>query len=277
MRSTRPPAAREDSAPVGSADLSYLAAALLGLVQGLSEFLPISSSGHLALAERLGLGGALPLAFDVTVHVATLLVVVQAFWKDFLDFWRRDPIVVGYLVIGSIPAAFCGLLLKDCFDNLRHAPLAVSAALLLTAGVLVAAERIAPKAILLRRLGLGGSLIVGLAQALALTPGISRSGWTIAGGLLCGLEKDDAIKFSFLLMVPAVGGAAILTAVKDHEALLAIPFGPLLLGFTAALVSGFFALRILIAAVRGRRLSWFAAYLALVGLASLIGFGFLGK
>lgn len=258
-----------------AAALSYGWAAVLGLIQGLTEFLPVSSSGHLALAEALGRGETEEsTAFIVLLHLATVFVVIVGFHKDIWHYAKNTRIVLLWLVVATIPAGVVGLGLKDQFEVLFHIPLVVSGALLVTAGLLVAADLLEPKDIELRRLGVGRSLVVGLFQALAVTPGISRSGSTIAGGIFCGLGREDAVKFGFILMVPAVLGANLLKAVKEPESFLALPFGPALLGCVVAMVSGYAAMWGVLAVVRQRRLRWFAAYCAVVGVAGLVYFGF---
>lgn len=256
-------------------ELSYAWAIVLGLVQGLTEFLPISSSGHLALVENLGMDAPLPLAFDVLLHLATLIVVIGAFAKDALRLWREARIVFLYILVGSIPAAVVGFTLEDRIDQIRHFPLIICGALVLNAILLVVADRLnrAPKPI--GELGFLGSLVVGVGQALAITPGLSRSGWTITGGLASRLERPDAIRFSFLLMIPAVGGASLVHAVKGFDELGALPLGPTVAGFLAALLSGIAALKLLTLFVRQRRLVIFAVYCALVGIVGLVYFGWI--
>lgn len=258
-----------------AATLGYGWAAVLGLIQGLTEFLPVSSSGHLALAEALGRGGAEEsTAFIVLLHLATVFVVIAGFHKDIWGYAKNERVVLLWLVVASIPAAVVGLSLKDHLEALFHMPLVVSGALLLTAGLLLAADLLEPKGIELRRLGVRRSLLVGVFQALAITPGISRSGATIAGGIFCGLKREDAVKFGFILMVPAVLGANLLKAVKEPASFLALPLGPTLLGCGVAMVSGYAAMWGMLAVVRQRRLRWFAVYCAVVGGAGLVYFGF---
>ncbi len=253
--------------------LTYFWAVALGLIQGLTEFLPVSSSGHLALAEHWGLSGTEDVAFDLTLHMATLLVVAKVYWRDIWNYWQRDRIGLGYVVVASVPAVFCGLLFGDEFEMLRQSPLAVGAGLLVTAGALVLCERTSLEEVLLRRLGVDGALIVGLCQALAITPGISRSGLTLTGGVICGLNREDAVRFSFLMMLPVVAGATLLKAVKNPQAFLSLPFGPTLAGFVTALVAGYAALGLLVWLARQRRLMPLAIYCAALGVSAIIYFG----
>jgi undecaprenyl-diphosphatase len=256
----------------------------LGLIQGLTEFLPVSSSGHLALAlpvaRALGLEvGAIQqdVAFDLLLHLATMTVVLGAFWKHLLHFWRNERIVLGYLAVGSIPTAAAGLLFEGEFEAIRRSPLAVSAALLVTAAGLLLADRITTPTLRLPRLGVAGSLVVGLCQALAIVPGISRSGATLTGGIVRGLSRDDAVVFSFLLFLPAVAGASLLKGLKEPEAFLALRLGPSLAAFAVAVASGYAALRLLLRVVRTRRLSLFAYYCIALALAGGVLFGRAGR
>ena len=252
--------------------LDYGWALLLGLIQGLTEFLPVSSSGHLALAERLGMGQAMPISFDVLLHVATVLVVVNEFWKDMVKDWQEQRAILMYLVLGSIPAAIAGLTLESTFDALRDVPMAICGALVATGVLLVLMERAKPEERDLRSFGISRTLLVGMAQALAITPGISRSGATIATGTLCGLNRDEAVRFSFMLMVPAVLGAGALNAWSDPD-LLQLPAGPAAAGFVAALITGAVALKLLIRVIRQRKMIYFSVYCLAIATAGFIYFG----
>ena len=255
--------------------LSYAWAATLGLIQGLTEFLPVSSSGHLALANQAGYGARTTVAFDLLLHLGTLLVILQVFYRRFLALCRHTPRVAGYVVLGSVPAAAAGFLFGDTFEALRESPFAVCAALFVTAGGLVLAETRRTGTTPLADLGAPGSFTVGLGQALAIVPGVSRSGTTIAAGLVCGLDREGAIAFSFFLMVPIVLGAALLKALRHPESFTALPVGPAFCGFLVSVVSGAVALRLLIRLVRERRLRIFAIYCAVLGAGGLLYFGLL--
>jgi len=272
----KPPAVTEASARVASADpetLTYGTAVALGILQGATEFLPISSSGHLALAETLITSRQESVAFDLLLHVATVLVVIKAYGRDLLSYWREQRSVFAYLAVGTVPAVCVGLLFHKQLEAIRSEPLLVCAALLVTAASLAAAETIRVPASALNRLGYGRSLVIGLCQALAIVPGISRSGSTIAGGMLSGLAREDAVKFSFLLMIPVVLGASVYKFLRDPGELDALPFGPCLAGFLAALVVGYLALWFLLHLVRRRSLLCFAAYCTFIALTGFIYFG----
>ena len=251
--------------------------ALLAVVQGLTEFLPISSSGHLVLSQHLfGLGHA-PLALDAALHVGTLLSVVIVYRADLIELvtglfrgrWQEPALIV----LATVPVAAIGLLYEDAIESAFGDPRFAAGCLLGTAVILLLGEwgrrrsigRPAGQAA--TRLTLGRALVVGLCQCLAILPGISRSGTTIAAGLLVGLEPRAAARFSFLLSIPAVGGAAVLKVPEllDGGAPNA-PSPVALLG--AVLLSafvGWIALRFLLAFLGRGAFAWFSVYCAVVG------------
>lgn len=258
--------------------LDYFWATLLGVVQGLTEFLPVSSSGHLALVEHLGMGMPGNPVFDVVLHLATLLVVLAYFRGSLLWYWRNDRIVLLYAVIATIPTGAIGVAFKPYFEELRHSPTMICIGLLVTAAALSVAELARGATYQLRDLGWFGAFFLGLCQALAITPGISRSGATISGAILCGVDKEEAFRFSFILSVPAVLGAVglhFLSVLKQGgwEQLAAeLPIGPGLAGFAAAVCVGYLSLVLLRAVVVKGKLVWFAAYCCLAATAGLIYF-----
>lgn len=251
---------------------------VLGVVQGVAEFLPISSSGHLALVEHLGMGMAAPASFDVILHLATLLVVLAYFRRRILWYIRNDLMVIIYVVVASIPTGFIGLFLKDYFQAIRLSPALVCLGLIITAIALTAAEMHRGAAYQLRDLGWYGALTIGLCQSLALVPGISRSGMTIAGGMICGVDRDEAFNFSFILSIPAVLGAVFLEMLGMVRAsgsgafVDAMVSGPIIAGFAAAAVAGYFSLAILEKLVVSGRLMYFAAYCAVAGVVGMAYF-----
>ena len=266
--------------------------AILGVVQGLTEFLPVSSSGHLVIFQHfLGLHGA-QLLFDVVLHFGTLLAVVLVYWRDlwkiFSQFfvalggclregnlkgaWRRYPFFrLGiYLVAGTVPAAVAGLLLQDPLEKAFGSVRAASTMLIVTGCVLFFTRMKAAGGKKLEDLTLWHALVIGVFQALALCPGLSRSGMTIACALYIGLDRDLAARFSFLLMVPAVLGATILQlhGVLGNEASpQPLPF---VLGGLVALGSGYLALKFLLGVVHRGRLYNFAYYCWALGTIVLI-------
>jgi undecaprenyl-diphosphatase len=262
--------------------MTYLEAAVLGLIQGLTEFLPVSSSGHLALAEALfGLPPG-DLFFEITVHVATLLAVVAFYRRELLQilvgFARPEGHEVagmsswrwlGLLVIGTLPAVVVGLTLETqieaAFGNLRG----IGYALLATGVLLFSTRRLAG---VLRRLGWGRALIIGCAQAVAILPGVSRSGTTIATALWLGVEREQAARFSFFLALPAISGAFVLQlakAVKSGALNNAGDSGPLVVAFVVAGVSGYIAVGLILRALARRHFALFGIWCWLVGLAAL--------
>ncbi len=259
--------------------MDVLWAVVLGLIQGLTEFLPVSSSGHLVLAGHLIGLPPTGLVFELLLHLATLAAVIFYYRVDLAALllavpracrapwlgYREDADVrLGLLiVVASVPTAVIGLAFKDQFEALTAYPQAVGVALLVTAALLLATHFIQPSE---RHLDLRAALLIGLAQGLAITPGVSRSGATIAVALLLGIATVHAARFSFLISIPAIAGAAML---KLREGFDQLELLPALLGFVVALVSGYLALHWLVALVKARRFAAFAPYCALVGLLAI--------
>lgn len=259
--------------------MTFWQAMVLGIVQGLTEFLPVSSSGHLALAENLfGLrasGVLTGVLLDVSVHVATLAAILVAFREPIARLAagaargeRRAWQDVGRFALASVPAAIVGLLAKDEIESLFSSLPFLGAAFLATGTVLWATRTRMTGA--LDRPSVGGALVVGLAQAVAIAPGISRSGATISAGLFCGLEPVRAAEFSFVLGVPAIAGAAVLEARHAGPELARIGITPLLVACAAAFATGLVAIAILRRFLRARAFHHFAPYLWMIGAASLI-------
>lgn len=266
--------------------MPLLEAVILGAVQGLTEFVPISSSGHLVLVPA-ALGWDHPgLAFDVMLHVASLIALLAYFWTDLATLVkgtragdRAARRLTLYLAIGTVPAAVAGILLGDYFEGSFEDPEASAVQLLITALILVAGElalswhrrRAGEQGATLRGiddLTLTDAGVIGVAQAISILPGISRSGSTIASGLALGVSRDDSARFAFLLAVPALFGAAL---VKVPElAGTSIGAGSALAGFGASLISSYAAVAILIRYLKTRTLYPFAAYCVIAGVIFLI-------
>lgn len=259
-------------------------ALILGLVQGLTEFIPISSSGHLVLVPWL-LGWPEPsAAFDAVLHLGTLAAILAVFWHDYIILaiaWvgsvRRRSLataqtrVAWALVIATIPAAAMGYFGAKFFEGLFSAPGWVSVFLIVTGVLLVAGERWMSSARSLEQVGPGPALFIGLAQGIAIAPGISRSGATISAGRFLGLPRAEAARFSFLLAAPVIAGAGALQFVKlAGSGGLAQGLGPMLLGFVAALVSGYVVIRLLLSYVQRHSLLPFAIYCWVLGLVGLV-------
>ena len=285
--------------------MDWWQAFILGIVQGLTEFLPVSSSGHLMIfRELLGVDAEGFLDFTVTVHFATVLSTIVVFWNVILKllkgfFRTRYPDAPGFccryndetdyvckLLVSMIPVAIIGFFLKDKVEALFGDSLhTVGICLLVTAALLVLSDVFGQGG--LRRAsvqdaGDGGprngisfwqALVVGVGQAFAVAPGLSRSGTTIATGLLAGVRRDVIAQFSFLMvLIPIVGEQMldILKAVTGTEPLGGLGIMPLVLGFIGAFIAGLFACKVMIAIVKKARLSWFALYCAVVGILILL-------
>lgn len=278
-------------------------AAFWGLLQGLTEFLPVSSSGHLALAPWL-LGWPAPdLTFDLLVHLGTLAAVVAYLRRDVAALlaaaWRLARLrrivdaptrLAALIVVSALPAALLGALFNDLVEQAIQAPWAVSLLLAVTGGILFlserlpesaqrlpeSAQRLARRERPLEALTVADALGIGLAQAVAMLPGISRSGATIGAGLLRGLTRREAARFSFLMALPVITGATLVQLLRVlRGGLAAAPAANLGVGLAVAAVSGYAALRFLLRYLQTHSLRPFAFYcwgLALVGLAaSVIG------
>lgn len=263
--------------------MDSLQAVILGAVQGLTEFLPISSSAHLVLVPWALRWESPGLLFDTVLHWGTLLAVVVYFWADLWSLARAwvDSIarrkvdtpqawLVWLILLATVPAAVIGYLFGDFFEGLFSAPSAVSGFLLVTGLILAAAEWAYPRTRKVDTLRLGDAVIVGLAQAAAIAPGLSRSGLTIAAGIFRGLGRESAARFSFLLSVPIILGAGLSQMVHAVATPGATAWFPLVLGFASAAISGYLAIHFLLGFVRRRRFWPFAAYCWAVGLAALV-------
>jgi undecaprenyl-diphosphatase len=265
--------------------MNILQAIILGLVQGATEFIPVSSSGHLVLLPWL-LGWPEPgLAFDTTLHLGTLAAVLAYFWKDLLGMARavvaglarRDPWdrpesrLVWLLVLGTIPAAVLGFLFKDFFESVFSAPLAVAVLLLVTGLLLALGERLGQQERSLESLRWDDALLIGLAQAVAILPGISRSGATIATGLARSIRRQASARFSFLLAIPAILGSGLFQLLRLVEAGGWAAQAPgLVVGFAAAAVSGYLCIHFLLRYLQEHRLYAFSVYCWVFGAACLL-------
>lgn len=268
--------------------MSFVQALMLGLVQGATEFLPVSSSGHLVLVPWLlgwenAVGG--DLAFDTLLHLGTLLAVLTYFWRDlwvillavFRGIRSRRPLdepmarLGWFIAVGSIPAAAVGLWLEDWFESLFGNPPAAALLLFGTAGLLIVAERAKPSDRGLDKMMWRDAIVIGAAQAFAILPGISRSGATISAALRMGLDRAEAARYSFLLSVPAVVGAGAWQLYRLlQQGGLSGQARVLLTGFTASAVVGYLAIHTLLIFVRKRPLTLFSVYCMAVGALSLV-------
>lgn len=247
---------------------------LLGLVQGLTEFLPVSSDGHLAVIGHVA-GVHTPGVFvEVALHVATLgsLLVVYGgrFWRLALDVLRRQPEALRYaglLIIGMIPAGLVGIFLEHLIERAFESLWAAGTGFLVTGACLWSTRRKGPDGA--AHPTPGGALIIGLAQAFAPLPGVSRSGTTISSGLWVGLGAVAAADFSFLMAIPLIAGAGLVEARHASVDIAQVGAVPLLVGCIVAFLSGVFAIRFLVAMLRRGRFHVFAPYCFAVGLFTL--------
>ena len=290
--------------------MQWIDALILGILQGLTEFLPISSSGHLVLGEKfLDLNVAMLKSFDVMVHMGTLMAIFVYFRKDLkgmLDvFWKalrgkfnkddKYAKLIFYIIIGTLPAVFVGLFLEDWIDNTFRNVQAVSLLMACVGVIFVLGEFVYTKvhksatlkqkfqegvdevldatlpegyeSVEIRGLNWKKALVIGLAQAVAILPGVSRSGSTIVAGLFQGIKREHCARFSFLLAIPAILGAGILTAVKNGGELSKnVDALPLLIGFISSFAVGLLAISFLMKFLKKHSLRVFAVYLILVGL-----------
>lgn len=259
--------------------MNALEASILAVVQGLTEFLPVSSSGHLALASQIMNVPEGSLAFDIVLHLGTLLAVFAYYWKDIINLCkgilareRKSVILALTLVAGTIPVAIVGYLFGDFIASLRESIVFVSSALVVTGFILFATSKI-PQKKENQNISFKRGLLIGLFQTIAIFPGISRSGTTICTGLFLGLSREEAAKFSFLLAIPAILGAAV----KElPEASWNIPFSNILIGFVLSAIVGFAALTLLVKFVKAGKLSGFAWYCWIVAVAGFLMYFFKG-
>ena len=248
-------------------------AALLGLVQGLTEFLPVSSSGHLLLFERIlgaDTGGA-DLFLGVMLHAGTLAALLLLYAPRLWRILREDRKTLLFLLAGTLPAALAGLLLGELADELFFGGKWLWATFALTGVLLLLCDVRSGKGA--KPLTLGRSLAVGGAQALAILPGLSRSGTTLAAGVFCGLDREKAADFSFLLAIPVVAGAVLLDlfkAARDPLLLSAIPLSSLAAGTLCAALAGFVSVKWMLRLVKTRALWGFSVYLFCLSICLLL-------
>lgn len=265
-------------------------AIIVGIVQGLAEFLPVSSSGHIVLTQYLlgirevGSDHQPDLSFEIILHLGTLVSVLIFFWPSL---WRlvrslytpsmvEDRKMIMWLAIATLPAVVAALLFKDFFDSVPGNPFMVSAFLILTGLILFVPRLVKGQK---NKVGLKSAIIMGIGQALAIFPGISRSGSTIAAGLVSGVKAEKAAEFSFLMSIPAIAGGFVLT-MKDQmekadsfsEAFMSCFSAPYLAGAAAAAVVGLLAIYLVMGAVKRGKLEYFSYYCFAAGIAGMIYF-----
>ena len=264
--------------------MSWFEALILGIVQGLTEFLPVSSSGHLEIGQALlGTTSEENLTFAIIVHVATVLSTLAVLWKEvdklfrgtFTTWrWNSEKNYVAKILVSMIPVFVVGIFFKDQVEAFfGNGLLLVGICLLITAALLALSEwlqRRRSKAV--HEVRYLDAFIIGVAQACAVLPGLSRSGTTIATGLLCGVKKESVAQFSFLMVLIPILGEALLDGVKllSGEVISSLDLLPAVVGFFAAFLTGCLACRFMLEVVRRQRLVWFALYCAIVGSMTII-------
>ena len=267
--------------------MTYLEAAILGLVQGLAEFLPISSSGHLALLQQwFGIDENKVLLFAVLLHVGTLVSVFIVYWKDIwelivelcltikdlctgkgLRLEERPVRKLGVMIIvATIPTAIIGILFSDLFDKLYTSVLPIGIGLVITGFLLVMAERTGTSNRGIEKMNFRNALFIGTVQGIAICPGISRSGSTLFGSLICNLDRKFAVKFVFLISIPSILGSAIMETPDAIAAGMEMSqLGPIIVGMAVAAVSGLIAIKTMIKIVSDKKLSYFSYYVWALG------------
>ncbi|MCI0514687.1 undecaprenyl-diphosphate phosphatase [candidate division KSB1 bacterium] len=273
--------------------MTLIEALVLGLIQGLTEFLPVSSSGHLVLGQAIfGISSEMKaeigVAFEVFVHFATLLAVVSVYWQDIVKLVRAffsifkfntgtpeqkyhtDPDfrLMVLILAASVPAGLIGIALEDIIEATFTSPLLVACMLLVTGGILFSTRFLTEKE---QPLNSARAILIGFAQAVAILPGISRSGSTISTGIFCGLKREEAAKFSFLMSIPVIAGATLL---KLKDMLVNPPPTTLIfnigMGMIVAYLSGILAIKLLLKVIGKGKFEFFAYYCFLIGIISLV-------
>lgn len=267
--------------------MQWWQALILGLTQGLTEFLPVSSSGHLTFLQRvlgIDIGGA-ELFFNIILHLGTLVAVCIIFWRDILDLFRKPFKTLLYLVVATIPAAIAGLLLDDVIETHlmggKYVGVVLAVFFTFTAAVLFATEMFAKRKQRELPICWRTALPMGFAQAVAILPGVSRSGSTIAAGTFAGGTAENVSKFSFLMSIPVILGSFFVELVKgiiDKEEGFAYSFqvaGPqfgwcIAIGLIVSAIAGLFAIKVMLAAIKKANYKWFSLYLVLLAITCVV-------
>jgi Uncharacterized bacitracin resistance protein len=253
--------------------MTIIQAVVSGVVQGITEFFPISSSGHLVLLHNIMGFKEEMLAFDLFLHFGTIISVVAFFWKDIFQMFQKDTRLLKFIIIASIPTFIIGMVFKDIVERLFSMPSAVGYSLIVTGIFLLVASTCGIYWKIVRRsrpLGVVNSIIIGIAQGIAIVPGVSRSGATIGTALIAGLNESEALKFSFLLSIPAVLGANILKVRHIYGNLISGDTAVFLVGSIAAAVTGFLVIKVLFSILRKNIFFLFGIYCILIGAAVII-------
>ncbi len=259
--------------------MNWLEALILGLIQGLTEFLPVSSSGHLIIGkEILGIKTTDNIVFEIVVHAATVLSTITILWKEIRDLtigtlkfkWNEETKYVVKILISMIPVLIVALFFKETVESLFGEGLILVGSMLLVTALLLSLTQ-AVKFKERKEVTYKNAFLIGIAQAIAVLPGLSRSGATISTGLLVGTKKEEVAKFSFLMVLIPILGEAFLGIVGGEfsAAQSGIPTISLVVGFLTAYISGLFACKFMIEFVKRTNLLWFAAYCLVMGLIAI--------
>lgn len=259
---------------------------ILAIIQGIAEFLPISSSAHLIIfREVFGIGkdvisGDLSLTFDIALHLGTALAIIVFFFKDFLNmaikgFTKgvkdKDGKIMWYLIAATVPAALAGVLFEDVIDNvIREKYYLIAIALIVMGIIIYLVDKKCPRDKEIKDMTLKDSLIIGCSQVFALIPGFSRSGTTIAAGRALHLEREDAAKFSFYLSLPVVMGAVVLQLIKVDFSIISSNISVLLVGIVISFIIGIFCIKFLLKYLRSNDFKVFMWYRLVLGIGVLI-------
>ena len=249
-------------------------AIVLGAVQGFAEFLPVSSSGHLLLLQRLlgvNEGG---LFFDIMLHIGTLIPVFIVFFGDILGLFKKPFKKMVWLIVATIPAGLTGVLLGDVVDKQFYSGTNLSAILLsitflITATELFLSERIQKKNEKALPLGIKSAGIMGLAQGVAIVPGLSRSGTVISAGCFAGVKREDNASFAFLMSIPIILGAALVSTLDVIESGIELELLPIIFGVLTAAVTGYIAIKVMLKVIKKANYKWFSLYLILMAIVSI--------
>lgn len=265
--------------------MTWLQALILGVIQGLTEFLPVSSSGHLTIfREVLGVEVGSDLTFEVTVHAATVLATIAVFWKSILSLFRGlfkfkyndETDYICKILVATVPILIVGVFFKDYVEELFSSLWTVGGCLIITAVLLFFSDMASKRPAEFRggnaRNGISykQALTVGLGQALAVLPGLSRSGTTISTGLICGVKREVVAQFSFLMVIIPILGEMFLEVVGGGLAESSVGVLPLAVGFVSAFVTGLLACKAMLALVRKAKFKWFSLYCLLMGVAVIV-------
>lgn len=251
--------------------MSIIQVVVLGIVQGLTEFIPVSSSAHLVLIPHFLKWDIPPVSFDIILHLGTLIALFIFFWKDILKLFVADRKHLLLIIVACIPTVIMAIVFKRFFESLFENPLGVSVLLLVTGLLLWISPRNKNQEQGNRvPVSITDSLWIGFAQGCAIAPGISRSGATIATGLFRGLSGETAVRFSFLLSIPAILGALVFK-IKDFQFVTSsLSFTQSLTGGITAAISGYFAIKIVFKSIRTRKFKFFALYCWILGIIGLL-------